>query len=416
ELKVYQMIVQRFLAVFFPSAVFAQTRRLSVVQGETFITEGKILVEAGWKTIYGAEAAAGEAKTLEPLPKNTAAVCAEIEQKKLVTKPPPRFNEATLLSAMEHSGKLVEDEELAEAMKERGLGTPATRAAIIEKLLTEKYVVRELKDLVPTGKAFELIALLEARDIDVLASPELTGEWEYKLNQILKGSMTREQFMREIREQTAKIVGKVKEGTEPEAARTEAPFSPLDGRRFFATANAYESEDRRLRVRKVLGGRVMSQEEIIRLLKGETIGPHSDFRSKAGKPFTASVMLQDGKVTFQFPDSTDNLDLGTIKEQEPLGLSPVDKTPVFETPMAYMSASALDGDQKQGLRIGKTILERAISVEHVRQLLTQGKTELIKGFISKKKRPFDAYLLMDTKGKVTFEFPPRKTKGTGETE
>ncbi|CAK8718626.1 MAG: DNA topoisomerase-3 [Candidatus Electronema aureum] len=413
ELKIYQMIVQRFLAVFFPSAVFAQTRRLSVVAGETFITEGKILVEAGWKAVYGAEAAAGEAKTLEPLPKKAAVICAEIEQKKLVTKPPPRFNEATLLSAMEHSGKLVEDEELAEAMKERGLGTPATRAAIIEKLLAETYLVRELKDLIPTGKAFELIALLEARDIDVLASPELTGEWEYKLNQIVKGSMTRAQFMQEIRDQTSKIVGKVKEGTESESVRTEVSFSPLDGQRFFETANAYESEDRRLRVRKVLGGRVMSQDEIIRLIKGETIGPHSDFRSKAGKPFTASVSLKDGKVTFQFPDSTDNLDVEGIKKQEPLGLSPVDKTPVFETPMAYLSESALSGDQKQGLRIGKTILERAISQEHVRQLLTQGKTELINGFISKKKRPFDAYLLIDAKGKVTFEFPPRKTKGKG---
>ena len=413
ELKVYQMIVQRFLAIFFPSAVFDQTRRLSVVEEETFLTEGKILTVPGWKAIYGAEAAAGEAKTLEALPAKTAVRCAEIEQKKLVTKPPPRFNEASLLSAMEHSGKLVGDEELAEAMKERGLGTPATRAAIIEKLLTELYMVREQKDLVPTGKAFELIALLEARDIDVLASPELTGEWEYKLNQILKGSMTREQFMREIREQTAKIVGKVKEGTGTEGVRTEVAFPPLNGQRFFETANAYESEDRRLRVRKVLGGRVMSQAEIIRLLQGETVGPYSDFRSKAGKPFTASLMLKDGKVSFQFPDSTDNLDLSAIKEQQPIGLSPVDKTPVFETPMAYLSASALDGDQKQGLRIGKTILERAISVEHVRQLLTQGKTELIKGFISKKKRPFDAYLLMDGKGKVTFEFPPRKTKAKG---
>jgi len=415
ELKVYQMIVQRFLAVFFPAAVFAQTRRLSVVEKETFLTEGKILVEAGWKAIYGAEAAAGEAKTLEPLPAKTAVRCAEIEQKKLVTKPPPRFNEATLLSAMEHSGKLVEDEELAEAMKERGLGTPATRAAIIEKLLAEKYAVRELKDLVPTGKAFELISLLEARDIDVLASPELTGEWECKLNQILKGSMTREQFMREIRQQTAAIVEKVKAGAGSEAVREEASFSPLNGRRFFATANAYESEDRSLRIRKVLGGRLMSVEEIVCLIKGGTVGPHSDFRSKAGKPFTASVMLKDGKVSFQFPDSTDNLDIEAVKQQEPLGLSPVDRTPVFETPMSYMSASALDGDQKKGLRIGKTILERAISPEHVRQLLTQGKTELIKGFISKKKRPFDAYLLMDAKGKVTFEFPPRKGKG-GEAE
>jgi DNA topoisomerase-3 len=404
------MIVQRFIAVFFPSAIFDQTRRLSVVENETFLTEGKILVEPGWKAVYGATAGAGDAKTLESLPAKTAVVCAEIEQKKLETKPPPRFNEATLLSAMEHSGKLIEDEDLAEAMKERGLGTPATRAAIIEKLLGEKYVVREQKELVPTGKAFELIALLAAQKIDVLASPELTGEWEFKLNQILKGSMTREQFMQEIRQQTAAIVEKVKAGG---PARQEASFSPVDGQRFFETTTAYESENRSLVIRKILGGRIMAEEEIVRLIKGETVGPYTDFRSKKGKPFTASVMIKDSKVSFQFADSTDNLDLDAIKEQEPLGISPIDQTKVYETPMAYMSESALEGDQKKGLRIGKIILERPISREHVRQLLRDGKTELIKGFISKRKRPFDAYLLMDGKGKVSFEFPPRKGRSKG---
>jgi DNA topoisomerase-3 len=408
ELKIYQMIVQRFLAIFFPSAIFHKTRRLSVVEQETFLTEGKILVEAGWKAVYGAKAGAGDAKTMEALPEGQSIICKEIEQKQLATKPPPRFSEATLLSAMEHSGKLVDDEELAEAMKERGLGTPATRAAIIEKLLGEKYIVREQKELIPTGKAFELLALLEAREIDVLASPELTGEWEYKLSQILRGSMTRDQFMQELREKTAEIVEKVKKGDGP--VRQEAPFSPVDGIRFFENATAYESEDGSLMIRKILGGRIMEQEEIVRLIRGETVGPYTDFRSKKGKLFTASVSVKDSKISFQFADSTDDLDLDAIKQQEPLGLSPVDQTKVFETPMAYMSESAFGGDRKIGLRIGKIILERSISRENITQLLTQGKTELIKGFISKKKRPFDAYLLLDKKGKITFEFPPRKPR------
>ena len=138
-------------------------------------------------------------KELQALPPNTPVNCEDIDRQEHQTKAAPRFTEATLLSAMEHSGKLIEDEELAEAMKDRGLGTPATRASIIEKLINEKYMVREQRDLVPTGKAIELLSLLEARQIDVLASPELTGEWEYKLNQILKGTMTRPQFMQEIR-------------------------------------------------------------------------------------------------------------------------------------------------------------------------------------------------------------------------
>jgi DNA topoisomerase-3 len=394
--------------VFFPPAVFHKTRRLSVVEQETFLTEGKILVEPGWKAIYGAKAGAGDAKTLQALPEGKPVFCRDIDQQKHETKPPPRLSEATLLSAMEHSGKLVDDEELAEAMKDRGLGTPATRAAIIEKLLGEKYIVREQRELIPTGKAFELLALLEAREIDVLASPELTGEWEYKLSQILKGTMTREQFMNEIRDKTAEIVTKVKGGDGP--VRQEASFSPVDDRRFFETATAYESEDNTLMIRKVLGGRIMEEEEIVRLIRGETLGPYSDFRSKKGKPFTASVRIRESKVDFQFADSTADLDLAEIQKQEPLGVSPVDNTRVYETPMAFMSESAIEGDKKKGLRIGKVILGRRIDPDYIEQLLTNGKTELINGFISKKKRPFDAYLLLDDKGKLGFEFPPRKKR------
>lgn len=410
ELKIYQMIVQRFLAVFFPPAVYLNTTRLSLVEGEAFLTEGKILVEAGWRAVYGAAAVGDEdaEQDLQALPKGEAAQCTAIDSEEQETKPPPRFTEATLLSAMEHSGKLIDDEELAEAMKERGLGTPATRAAIIEKLLNEKYVVREQRDLAPTGKAFELLSLLEAREIEVLASPELTGEWEYKLNQILKGEMTRPQFMQEIRQMTSAIVDRVKAG--PRGEVPEASFSPVAGLRFFERANAYEAEDKSVLIRKVLGGRVMREEEIVALIQGETLGPFDDFRSKKGKPFTASLRLQGGKIEFLFADSVAEEDLAAIREQKPLGLSPVDGTPVFEAQGAYMSESALEGDNKKGLRISKIILGRRLDPEHIAHLLSDGRSPLITGFISKRKKPFDAYLLLDKKGKISFEFPPRERK------
>ncbi len=411
EQKIYQMIVQRFLAVFFPPAVFHNTRRLSLVEEETFLTEGKILIEAGWKAVYGVEAGSGDEKekTLRSLPEGKPVTCHEVDLQEHQTKPPPRFSEATLLSAMEHSGKLIDDDELAEAMKDRGLGTPATRAAIIEKLINEKYVSREARELIPTGKAFELLSLLTDKHIDVLASPELTGEWEYKLNQILKGAMTREQFMAEIREMTSSIVAKVKNGDETKLK--EAPFSPLNGTKFYESATAYESEDKKILIRKVLGGRIMDAEEVVSLIKGETIGPFADFRSKKGKPFTASVRLNNSKIEFLFADSTEQLDIKEITKQQPLGISPVDQTKVYETPAAFMSESALGGDTKKGLRISKMILGRRIDPDHIEQLLNNGKTDLINGFISKKKRPFDAYLVLDDKGKLGFEFPPRKRKG-----
>jgi len=410
ELKLYTMVTQRFLAVFFPPARYLNTRRLSVVSEETFLTEGKIQIDPGWKIVYQGNGNQETDKLLVEIPSGTSVHCKDVEKEKSETKPPPRFNEATLLSAMEHSGKFIDDEELAEAMKERGLGTPATRAAIIEKLLKEKYIVREGKELTPTGKAFELFALLEALKIEVLASPQMTGEWEFKLNQILHGKFTRKKFMDEIRELTEHIISQVR-AFEKAPTTKEAPFSPVGDIHFVETPTAYVSKDEKITLRKILGGRIMSLDEIVRIIKGETIGPFSDFRSKRGKPFSASLRLNNSKIEFLFADSIDDLDIEAIKKTEPLGLSPVDDSPVFETPAAYMSGSKLDGDKEKGLQISKIILARAITGDHIRQLLNDGKTELINNFISKKKRPFDAYLLMNKKGKITFEFPPRKKKG-----
>ncbi len=409
EFKIYKLVVQRFLAVFFPPAIFLNSRRLSFVKNETFLTEGKILKDPGWKAIYGAEVGEKRDKILTPIPPETDILCQEVKKEDLETTPPPKFNEATLLSAMENSDKLVDNEKLAEAMKERGLGTPATRAAIIEKLLKEKYVVREGRDLTPTGKAFELLALLEAMKIDLLASPELTGEWEHKLNQILKGTLTRDKFMEEIRATTLHIINQVKnfEATEK---RKEAPFSPINGLQFFSSPTAYISKDEKISIRKILGGRMMAENEVAAILKGETIGPFSNFRSKKGKPFTASLRLSKDKIEFIFADSTADLDISAIKSSPPLGLSPVDKTKVFETPAAFMSESALDRDEKKGLKISKIILSKELTKENIQQLLKDGKTALIEGFISKKRRPFDAYLLLADNGKISFEFPPRKSR------
>lgn len=408
EMKVYLMVVQRFLAVFFPAAEFLNTTRYTYVKEDTFLTEGKILLEAGWKAIYGTIEGDNQDKILASVPEKAAISCIEIDKEAQETKPPARYNEATLLSAMENSDKLVDDEELADAMKERGLGTPATRAAIIEKLIKEKYVVREGKDLTPTGKAFELLALLEAMKIEVLASPEMTGEWEFKLNQILKGEFTRDQFMGEIRAMTRRIIDQVR-NFEDDEVRQEASFSPVNGIRIFESPTAYISEDQKISIRKILGGRMLNETDVVALLQGEIIGPFSDFRSKKGKPFSASVRLTDNKIDFIFADSNADLDIDAIKQSDPLGRSPIDDTKVFSTPMAYMSESALDGDDK-GLRISKIILSKEISKENIRQLLAKGRTELIEGFISKKRRPFDAYLVLAKNGKVSFEFPPRKSK------
>ena len=169
-----------------------------------------MLVTPGWLAVYGKEAQASDDATLAAGPANEKVATEKIEVVASQTKPPARFTEATLLSAMEGAGKLIEDDELREAMSEKGLGTPATRAQIIEGLIQEKYVHRDGRELTPTAKAFSLMTLLHGLGVPELFSPELTAEWEFKLAQMEHGKLRREQFMREIVEMTQHIVGQAK--------------------------------------------------------------------------------------------------------------------------------------------------------------------------------------------------------------
>src|SRR6202043_571915 len=210
--KIYDMIVRRFISGFFPAAQFEVTTRITRVDKDAFKTDGKIIKDPGWLAVYGREAASeqqGE-ETLVAISPNEPAKVIDIEVVQNETKPPARYSEATLLSAMEGAGKLVEDEELREAMSDKGLGTPATRAAIIEGLIYEKYVLRLGRELQPTAKAFSIITLLRGLDIPELCSPELTGDWEFKLHQMSRGKLKREDFMREIARMTRDIVEKAK--------------------------------------------------------------------------------------------------------------------------------------------------------------------------------------------------------------
>ncbi|HZN86717.1 MAG TPA: DNA topoisomerase III, partial [Burkholderiales bacterium] len=194
ERKLYDLVVRRFLAVFHPSAEFLQTTRITAVGEHRFKTEGKVLTSPGWLAVYG-RATEGENENLPPVGAGEKVKTLEAASAAQQTKPPARYSEATLLSAMEGAGKLVEDDELREAMEAKGLGTPATRAAIIEGLIREEYVHRNGRELVPTPKAFSLMFALHMLGIVELASPELTGEWEHKLRLIEQGKLTREEFM-----------------------------------------------------------------------------------------------------------------------------------------------------------------------------------------------------------------------------
>jgi DNA topoisomerase III len=413
ERRVYNMVVQRFLAVFFPPARYHLTTRLSVVEGETFKTEGKVLEDAGWRAIYGIDKK--EESMLPPLQQSVRWRAHELEVRKEVTKPPPRLTESTLLSFMESAGKYVDDEELSEALKERGLGTPATRAAVIEGLIEDKYIVREGKELIPTAKGNDLLKLLEAIGIEELTMPELTGEWEFKLNRMEKGLITRPDFMQEIKDLTRKIVSKIKAFDEDRDRKQAGFTNPIDGKPMYETLSKYESDDGKMVIRKVLGGREMSQEEVLELLTKRRIGPISGFRSKMGKPFTAAIRLTDElKVEFVFEDAPGKDGEGPeILNPESLGTSPMDGSKVFETLTGYLDESAMKGEKK-GFKMGKMILGKPITREHISKMLAGEKTELIQGFQSAKtRRFFDAFLKLNKDGSLAFEFPPREFKGKG---
>src|ERR1700736_4103059 len=414
--KIYDMIVRRFISVFFPAAQFEVTTRITRVDKDAFKTDGKIIKDAGWLAVYGREAAvegASDDQTLVPIVPNESAKVLDVEITHNETKPPPRFTEATLLSAMEGAGKLAEDEELREAMREKGLGTPATRAAIIEGLLQDGYIERRGRELIVTAKGLSLITLLRNLHTDVLCTPELTGEWEFRLKQMAHGKLDRKHFMEDIRGLTREIVEKVRnfrgEKIEGKYAVVDAKCPNCGGGPIKEDYKTFRCQNCDWLMWKTMASRQFEPEEVRTLLTEGHLGPLQGFRSKMGRPFEAVVKLgPDKKPQFDFGENGFEVEQAIDKEKhEALGLCPAcNKGQVYEMPRAYACENAVATPKTCSFRISKTILHREIPKEQVHKLLVSGKTDLLPKFISKKGRPFSARLKLEN-GKVGFEFAER---------
>ena len=418
ERKVYDMVAKRFLSVFYPAAQFEITTRITRVENEPFKTEGKILLFAGWLEIYGREEQDSDEKpALVPVKENESVQTQEIEVKGLETRPPARFTEATLLSAMEGAGKLVEDEDLREAMAEKGLGTPATRAATIEGLLAEEYLRREGREISSTPKAMALMELLHAVDIPALASPEMTGEWEYKLKQMERGELQRSHFMSEIVGLTQTIVDKAKNFEESGFEPKPLGFNHPNGQPVVETLRNYQTADGSVQLRKVVAGRLLEPSEAKELFEKRLIGPLQGFRSRLGRPFAAALKLNDKEETeFVFDNTPIGADGGKfdLDAQEPIGLCPICGGRVFDMLMSYACENSFGDEPTCKMKIGKKILMQDIDREQVAKLLSAKKTDLLKGFVSMRtRRKFSAYLVMGPDGKTTFEFEPRAEGAKG---
>ena len=425
EQKLYDLVTRRFLAVFFPAAEFKVTTRITEVAGHPFKTEGKVLVNPGWLAVYGKDTAAGEdGGNLVPVAAGEKVKTDKVLANGLVTKPPARYNEATLLSAMEGAGKLIEDDELRDAMAGKGLGTPATRAAIIEGLLTERYLIREGRELIPTAKAWQLMTLLRGLGVNELTAPELTGEWEYKLAQMERGKISRDEFMREIAQMTQIIVKRAKEydnDTIPgDYATLHTPCPNCAGtvkenyRRFACTKCDFS-------MTKTPGSRPFENiDEVEELLAKRTIGPLQGFRSKMGRPFAAILRIvrdediQNFKLEFDFGQNDGEGEEGEgvdFSEQTPLGPCPKCQANVYEMGLAYVCEHQAARPKTCDFRSGRIILQQEILPEQMAKLLNDGKTDLLPGFVSQRtRRPFKAFLVLGKDGKISFEFEERKAK------
>jgi len=412
ESKLYDMVVKRFLAVFFPAAEFLVTTRITRVEGEPFRSEGRVMVKPGWLAIYGRDVEKDDA-LMVAIEDGEKVKTTEVEVRANQTKPPARFSEATLLSAMEGAGKLVEDEELRAAMSAKGLGTPATRAAVIEGLIFEDYVHRNGRELVPTPKAFSLMFALGQFGITELTSPELTGDWEFKLKQMEHGELDRAVFMDHIVDATRELVSAIKNGDIPDTAflTLKAPC-PKCGGTVQENYRKFQCQACDFNIWKVVSSREFAPEEIEELIANRSIGPLQGFRSRMGKPFAAVVRLSpEFKAEFDFGQSNDGSDeVPDFSGLEPLGPCPKCSARVFEQPMAYLCEKSLGPEKSCDFRSGRIILQRPIEREQMQKLLATGRTDLLHRFISKKGRPFSAFLVRGADGKVGFEFAPRAAK------
>jgi DNA topoisomerase-3 len=444
EAKLYDMVAKRFLAVFFPPAEFMVTTRISTVAKADkefrFQTNGKVMVKPGWLAVYGKEAQEDDAN-LVAVAAGEMARTESVDVKALKTKPPARYTEATLLSAMEGAGKLIDDDEMREAMAEKGLGTPATRAATIEGLIYEKYIHREGRELVPGAKAFQLMTLLRGLGVEDLTKPELTGAWEFQLAEMEKGLLERATFMKSIAEMAERIVRKAKEydrdtipgdyttlksrcpncgGVVKENYRRFACIGYPEGKPGDKAHAAVESCG--FSISKIPGSRAFELAEVETFLSAHRIGPLEGFRSKAGWPFTAELRLvrdeelNNWKLEFDFGEDAkregESGEPVDFSEQEALGKCPKTQGNVFEFGTNYVCEHSVGPATTCDFKSGKVILQQPVAREQMTKLLSSGATDLLEGFVSNKtRRKFKARLAWDAKeGKVVFAFEPRAAK------
>jgi DNA topoisomerase-3 len=444
--RIFDLVMRRFLSAFYPPAVWNKVERFTEAGGEMFRARSRTLQVPGWREVYGSEENGEERlPPLAPgLDQSEGVPVSAIEYKmdEEVSRPPARITEGRLLGMMERAGKDLEDEELSEAMADKGLGTPATRAETIENLIIKGYVQRLREGLKPTAKGIRLIDFLHRIDSSGLASAELTGEWEKHLREVEHGSMERSRFMEGITGFTKDIVEKIKAFEYDELYAQEPPVGkcpynpdapvveffwgyrcdhrPSNGENGEGCPHPGCKAESPFIVWKEISGRYMDRNTVARLLENKKTPPLSGFVNRRGQEFQAAITIDESnQVRVVGEDSGANGEEEVVGEA--IGACPCGQDcQVIETTTRYVCRKLLEaGGNKPaegsscGLVLPRLVCKREVSVEEAQEYLTAGRTALLEGFISKWNRPFAAILYRKEDGRLGFEFPPREGKGEG---
>lgn len=460
--RIFDLVVKRFLAAFMPPAVWAKVERITKISDQSFRTRVSDLQEQGWREVYGkdSEDESSLPKLDSSNPNATVGVkTEEIQSQENATKPLPRLTEAKLLSLMEHCGRTVEDEDIADALRDKGIGTPATRADIIENLIGKEYIARNGKALRATSKGMRLLDVLNRVPVDGLASVELTGEMEFSLKQMERGAKSRREFMKEMADYTREIVEKTRGFDYEELYSKEAPLGSCPACK---KGTIYESfwgykcnqkDDCNFIIWKEKNQRYLDRSLVSDLLSHKTVGP-VEFTTFSGSSYSSFLTATEKGVVFSDENGTPmealpGAEIKVLHEENIPETFLALPGRLIETENAYMcefgNAEALEAKadeagsgkkptrkkstktptttrktppkkpKKLMARMPKTLCGHAVSRDEFKSFVITGMTPPITDFKSKKGRPFAASLHLKTNGNFEFKFESRK-KLLGEDE
>jgi len=407
-MKLYDLIARQFLASFHPEAVWKVEKRTASKQGQNFIKEARSLKTPGWRAVRPKKQNLPEG--WGQLPSNPADATLESHEfKEEKTKPPGRLKEAGLLRLMEHAGKKIEDEELAAAMKGKGLGTPATRAETIEKLISREFIGRgKSGSLRATPHGIKMIDILRRIPVEWITSAELTGDMESKLDGVQRGTNQRDSYMSEIKDRVQELVDRIREHDRSKLYESQEPLGacPLCSANVGETILSYICEKNEGRDQgcsfvmwKNASGRWFDRTTASRLLNEKSIENLHGFFSRSGESYEVTVNIDDsGKVVVEGSSAEK-----TGADDEELCACPkCDQGTIRIGESTY----ACDSAECTFRGLGRNVCKRDISVDEAKKILTEGKSDLIEDFVSKRGRNFPAFLVLES-NKVGFEFPPR---------